>query len=552
MNCKNRFIVSTILLAVALTVAAGCDPVLDMEGRKVKFSAVSKASLATKTAYGEYNGGFQIIGWSENDKIRIYSPDTNISVENNGSEGNPGNSGNVPTDATWTPTDDVFGLNYWFADYTVDEITTNGHKSEATLKNVGGNGLTWTGTGNATFYAAYPHATAIASNNASQLRFAPYVTPTQTGDSTAVKDMPLLAMKTIKSTDQDKAVKLDFYPAFSTFDLHFKSADETALTINSVELVTEAEDSEKMFLTGYCYYDLNAVTPDADDSYDSHYLANSALSFESASKSLKVTKNQAATNATEAIYHLFTLPCNLSKLSLKVTFTPEGGTATTKTLKLQYKEGSIPSGQTDPWVHFPAGHKARIVGLAMEGGSKWKLTIDDQVLPWIEDEQTTSFRNNIGIKDRTFSGYAEQVITYEEAFGYDKYYLRLTVKIQDVSDPCIKYTFTPTAPIGGYWQLSPEDVIPGSLNYFSIKVDDGINGESERLRGQVMGMPVTIFIRPTAEYLAMDSPAPVYAILIHCNMSPSITFDPLYSADSEFQGGQSDGRFSYYKFRIAK
>lgn len=120
MNCKNRVFISTLLLAVALTVTTSCDPLLNVEGRKVKFSAVSKASLATKTAYGDYTGGYQIIGWSENDKIRIYSPDTNISVENNGSEGNPGNSGNVPTDASWTPTDAAFNLSYWFADYTID------------------------------------------------------------------------------------------------------------------------------------------------------------------------------------------------------------------------------------------------------------------------------------------------------------------------------------------------------------------------------------------------------------------------------------------------
>ena len=549
MNCKNRLFISTLLLAVALTVAAGCDPLLNVEGRKVKFSAVSKASLATKTAYGDYTGGYQIIGWSENDKIRIYSPDTNISVENNGSEGNPGNSGNVPTDATWTPTDEVFGLNYWFADYTVDRIKTTDHKSEAYLKNVGGNGLTWTGTGNATFYAAYPHGTAIASNNASQLRFAPYVTPTQTGDSTAVKDMPLLAIKTIKSTDQDKTVKLDFYPAFSTFDIHLKSADATSLTINAVELVTEAANNENMFLTGYCYYDLNAVTPDANDSYDSHYLANSALSFESASKSLKVTKNQAATNENEAIYQLFTLPCNLSKLSLKVTFTPEGGSQITKTLKLQQKNAS----DVMDWITFKAGHKARIVGLAMESGSKWHLVIDDQVLPWIEDVQKTSFRNNIGIANRTpVSGYVETSLTPEPGYGWDEYYTRLTIKINGETDPCGVFTFRPTAPIGGYWQLSPEDVIPGSLEYFKITVDDGINLESTRLHGQVMGMPINIYVRPTPEYLALDSPAPVYAIIIHCNMSPSSTFDPIYSADSEFQRTLSDGRFSYYKFRIAK
>ena len=100
--------------------------------------------------------------------------------------------------------------------------------------------------------------------------------------------------------------------------------------------------------------------------------------------------------------------------------------------------------------------------------------------------------------------------------------------------------------------MSPEDVIPGALEYFKITVDDGITLETTRLHGQVMGMPINIYVRPTPEYLALDSPAPVYAIIIHCNMSPSSTFDPIYSADSEFQRTLSDGRFSDYKFRIAK
>ena len=297
-------------------------------------------------------------------------------------------------------------------------------------------------------------------------------------------------------------------------------------------------DATNEYLTGICYYDLNAL------SGDSHFLPNNALSFDEGGKSIKINVNQPASLSTQASFTLFTLPCTFNQLSIRVAFTPEGGSQMTKTLKLK---------QNGEWISFPAGHKARIIGLALDGGSRWQLTIDDQVLPWIEDEQTTSFRHQIGITNRApVSGYLETKEVNEPGgpVNWDKYYTRLTVDC-GASDPCIVFKFKPTAPIGGYWRLKPEDVIPGSLNYFHITTSDMINGESERLQGQVMVQDVYIYIRPTAEYLALD-PAPVYSIIIHCDMSPSVTFDPLYSADSEFQRPQSDGRFSYYKFVIAK
>ena len=242
----------------------------------------------------------------------------------------------------------------------------------------------------------------------------------------------------------------------------------------------------------------------------------------------------------------------LTNLWLEVTFLNEDGEEVKKKLALK-QTTTNEDVTTTAFLKFASCKKYRINGLAIDKGSRWQLQIDDQVLPWIADEQTTSFKNQIGITGRApVGGYIETAEVNEPggSQNWPFYYTRLTVNC-NVSDPCIEFTFTPTAPIGGYWRLSPEDVIPGSLNYFKITTSDMINGESERLQGQVMVQPVTIYIRPTAEYLALD-PAPVYSIIIHCDMSPSVTFDPLYSADSEFQRQHSDGRFSYYKFVIAK
>ena len=583
---KKTTFLPLFLLAVGMTVLAGCDPTLDLGNRKVQFTAVSKSGPSTKTVYGDIaSDSYQRIKWVSGDKIRIYSPDTNISIENENMPVNQEPTGSTNTGTiTWTETPPQFDLNYYYADYEIDQVKDSAiHYHAASLKNVGGNGLTWVGTGSATFYAAYPYNTLITANNDKKLRFAVKVpggngnepAGSQSGDSTAVSGMSLLAKSTVSS---GSPVKLDFYPAFSAFQFVLKSADSRSLTLNSFELVSSST-SDKEWLTGYCYYDLNSTTIAEGNS---PFLANSALSFEGTtdnplSKSLKINLNQTITDSQEANFTLFTLPSALSNLSIKVTFTPDGGSQTTKTLKLQKKNNS---GVMD-WISFPAGHKARILGLALEGGSKWQLTIDDQVLPWIADEETTSFRHNIGIKNQVFDGFitTDPLYIYEDIdntilrsttpyyegqpvspdnyyylnngrFTKNGYYLRLTTKIQGEDDPCITYTFTPTAPIGGYWSLAPE-AVEGSLDYFRITVDDGINGESERLQGQVMGLPVTIFIRPTAAYLALEN-APVCSCIIKCNMSPSATWDPLYSADSEFQGVHTDGSFSYYKYRIAK
>lgn len=460
---KNSIFFSTILLALAMMVTAGCDPTLENEGgRKVKFTASANLVPSTKTAYGAPVEGFQLINWSANDQIRIFSP--NAHVENAGSAGNAGSSG------TWHSTDEAFGLDYSYADYKVTNITTSGHKSIADLQNVGDNGLTWTGTGDATFYAAYPTSTLYTSNSAGKLRFAPFVpggngdaTPgTQTGDSTKVSNMSLLAMKTVSSGN---AVKLDFYPAFSTFKFVLKSAQE-ALTVQSVELYidpTGMTDTEKnhMWLTGYCYFDLNAVSPDASD-YDLHYLANSALEFDSPSKSIKINVNNAPiSTTTEAIFTIFTLPCTIDHLCFRVNFT-HNGASYSKMLRLK---------NNSEWVSFPAGHKAVITGLAVNP-DLWTfktITLKGEALEWEVKEISTSSSESPQASQFAVTGTGvKNVYTEHPADGkpYRQYWVLPT------TETTAKVTFDVMSPFGGTYTVTPA----GSVSDFEIKYykEDGV------------------------------------------------------------------------------
>ena len=380
---KNRFYFLMILPLLATMILTGCDPTLENEsGRKVKFTASANMTPTTKTSYGSVVEGFQIINWvggANADVIRIYSSDTH--VENADFPGNAGSTGTI--------TDPNLVSDYWYADYKIGTVNTEGHKSVAKLQNVGENGLTWEGTSPAVFYAAYPHTTAINANSDGKLRFVPSVpggngdaTPgVQDGNEAKVSQMPLLAMKTVPS---DQPVKLDFYPAFDAFEFHLKSRT-LALTVQSVELyIDDSYTGGQMFLTGSCNFDLNAVTPDGSDSYDSHYLPNSALSFTNGSKSLKINLNNAPISAdTEVAFTLFTLPCTLDHLCFRVNFTYDGGTYS-KMLRMTYSDKT--------WVSFPAGHKAVITGLAVNPDI-WTfktITLKGEALAWEVKASSTS------------------------------------------------------------------------------------------------------------------------------------------------------------------
>lgn len=458
---KNRALFSTLLLAAAMLVLAGCDPTslnTEERGRKVNFSAAASLTPVTKTTYGSVVSGFQMINWVSNtDVIRIYSPDA--LVENAGS--------GTGTATPWKPTDPAFDLNYWYADYTINAVSTSGHKSLATLKNVGENGLTWSGSSAAVFYGAYPNTTIATSNTDKKLRFAPFVSGgngnspagVQDGDAAKVAQMPLLAMKTVPAGSD---VVLDFYPAFSAFEFHLKSKTE-ALTVQSVELsIDPAYTGTDMYLTGYCYYDLNAVTPDASDSYDSHYLPNNKLSFENGGKSIKINLGDAPiSSTTEASFTIFTLPCTLDHLCFRVNFT-HNGTSYTKMLRMTQNSG---------WVSFPAGHKAVITGLAVDP-DLWTfktITLKGEALEWEVKEISTSSSESPQASQFAVTGTGVKNV-YTEHPAYGKPYRQYWV-LPDASTTA-RVTFDVMSPFGGTYKITPA----GSTDDFDVVFykEDGI------------------------------------------------------------------------------
>ena len=547
---KKFTYVITLLLAASMVVLAGCDPTIDVSGRKVKFTAASKATPATKTAYvGQPSGGWQTIGWVSGntpDKIRIYCPKEDGVFSYFGDT------------ATWTETDQVFSLDYVYADYTIKGVSNSGHESNASLANVDGNGLIWSGSDAATFYAAYPYSTAICSNTSNQLRFALQIPAGQTGDPADVADMPLLAIQ--KDVAGGSDVHLDFYPAFSAYEFHLKSADETKLTIDSFTLSSASTDT-KMWLTGTCYYDLNRLSNTsmvvADDP---HFLKNSALDFDSdCGRSITISVGQEITKTTEATFTLFALPCAIDQMSISVTFTPEGGTQTTKSLKLK---------KNDNWITFPAGHKALITGLAVEAGAQWnyKIQLDPDSIEWDLTTLQTSFSQNIQtspfeIENAIENGWTDNHHYYPS--GTEDYNIRTLDMNKNYgttagvpNKPYFVVTFRPQAPLGGYWRLDPQapgdDQAGMGTAAFKVEVwDTDSNTGSTDLKGQIMDKTVTLHITSN---VTDDQRTTDHAIILKSYFNTSVSFDEnsTYSADSEIQDAHKDGSFSFWRFVIPK
>ena len=355
---KKTALFSILLLAVGMTVLAGCDPSsLDLNGgRKVKFTVNSASATATKTSNGTLENGYWTIDWTEStDQIRIYSPNTGTVTGNDGS-------------TTFTPTDPRYELDYSYADYTIENVSRSGHVSSASLKNVGENGLSWLSNSTATFYAAYPKDVKICSTTDNKLRFAVEIpdagTSGQTGSRNDVSKMPLLAIQTVENGGD---VTLDFYPAFSTYEFELRSFEDD-MTIYSVEF---ASGTTTDYVTGMCYYDLNKL------SSGSHFLPNDDILYESGKTSIKFdfgTTGKEVSETENMYLTFFTLPRAFTNPVIKVDC-KVNGYRSTKSLVLK---------KTNSDFTFPAGSFAKVNGIEVKGDFlRFKtITVNGTVVAW--------------------------------------------------------------------------------------------------------------------------------------------------------------------------
>lgn len=343
-----------LLVSAGTALLAGCTKQLFTRhnGDFVNFGAESHSSVQTKADYGNYytdeSQKYQAINWASTDEIRIYSPTSARRKE-------------IEQGIT-----DPAQLYHW-ADYSV--IPNEDDPTKGNIQRMGEDGLVWVMDTDAdkvhTFYAVYPrNRQGIAEDEGLGLgpegangEFPLYIPGRQ---SFSVKGNLsnygyMTARTTAKYSDPEPKVSLDFYPAFTAFEISIRSAGE-AIGLSEFKLHSAAEKIAGDYTVKY-----NANT--GDRSFDCSTAEEYDLVVNLTGKSAP-----AAADNNDLVFTVLAVPQPYTNLS--VSFTTSQGV--TRTLQLKNTSGNIT---------FAAGQKHRIYGLALPNG---ELLISVGTAPWVE------------------------------------------------------------------------------------------------------------------------------------------------------------------------
>ena len=579
----KAFSKTLLLLAGMSLLLAGCQKEgrYDNDKGLIRFSASARPE--TKTAYGIYdydtynNPVWQRIDWVVGDNVRIFSPEA-VDRYNDGKH---------------------------YADYRVVEVTPNGRESEAKIVNTATgdsatevndnlNGLVWAGEPTYSFFGIYPVSagtTAKDQETGPSASFTGLEIEADQGTGDLSVNMPkygyLTAAKTGVSNGSN--VRLEFEPAFTAFEvtLQAQTGVEGEIPIVNFELVSEGDD----VLAGPFGISYSGTTRSFDFSEATGKTVG--ITFPNGTTIAPAT---ATADAKTLTFTVFALPHTVSNLMLRFTVKDDAGQNVTRKLRLTKDDGPI---------EFTGCRKHRIFGMAMPK-DVWRFELDPLVLPWVGVTEETSFAENIQAKaisfvndtdgkygaleetdawknseglrlnrlagkDRPGSNHYEAFDTnpavtsfldYETFMGqteaqkttyltdhptyYELYFQQRHMLVTGVSDPHFVITFTPMAPLAGYWTLKPESVgDQGGVEGFQFKILDGEQWQTTGWNsGQIMGVPVTIGIWPAPD----SDRTKEYAMIIKAVFSTSKFGDPAFNADTEMQDVHGDGRYSYWKF----
>ena len=571
---KRHTAILTMLLAGVMVVLAGCQEPLDFKvkkGESIRVRVSSRNGVSTKVAYSgqtytENGITYERIDWKVNDQIRLFS-----------------------TDVSEVATSD--GKAYF--DYSISAVGTNDpadRYSNATLsfpENHERYGLIWVNepTATVTVYGIYPpmdekgEEQEAVTNGGNLTGFVGLNIPapdlswsngvgTPTDDYMKHAYMVSAPTKfSTTSTDPNwngkPYVDLDFYPIFNAFYVELKGSSTSGeFPVNWVSLSNEVESGSNpnAALTGD--YRFNYKERNGDNiTFDASGPIAASIT-QTGNKGHTVTVNLPANTTISSEksvkFTILTLPPTSTAALTNLVLTVNFGTGTGQTKKLRLNEKVTASNQYGTPIDFPAFHKARITGLALEGGTSWKLKVD--ALPWTLVEESTSFAQNIQSTAFNIANATETDNNYFPA-GTKDYQVRTLDMSKDYGTtegvPNKAYflvTFRPQAPLGGYWMLDPQTPNDGHAGMgtaaFKVEVwDNDSNTGSSDLKGQIMGKTVTLHVTCDVDDTQRNED---HAIIIKSYFSTSVNFDEnsTFSADSEIQDVHKDGSFSFWRFVI--
>lgn len=510
---RHTFTYAALILA-GIILSAGCNK--DPNGPKdpqIRFTA-GTGTPQTRTAYsGVVSNNIERIDWLVGDRIRIWSDK-----------------------ATYRYDDQQF-----YSDYDIASVTENGSRSDGTITNTAGNGLVWDAEGGVhTFYGIYPSGSATvnpatgavsgATIAQAQSRFG---TP-GTGSGSFKIDGTLKTVPTVvlhpnmsqallfakaTGTEGSTPVRLDFYPAYTAFEISLVSDKATAIPLTSFTLSSTSSALSGTF--GASIQAGNTTT------YTCPAFAagtNDRITFDLSGQSVSKTAGLTFT--------VFALPQDLTNLQIR--FDLADGTFRS----LELKQNGAP-------ITFTAGKKHRLLGIAMPD-QPWifALQLGPEALAWELIQDQSSYSSQVSA-DGFHISHAQETGESYEAYNGNPYYYQVRTLDSGTHD-YFEVQFTPMAPMGGTWYLSVAPALAyDQTSDFHVEVWDSTAGTgSTVLSGPILSLPVTlrISLSPNANRNYE------HAMTLKALFSPSGILDEAVSADSELQYPNANGSFAWWKF----
>ncbi len=352
MKMKKQIISIASIVLGGIILLAGCqkDGTTSKAGSLVKFTAGLKPA-ATRTAYsGVVTNNFERINWEEGDEIVIWS---DKAVDRNNTDAN-------------------------YASYAISSPQASGVKSTASLNSLtDGNGLIWVdGEETYKFWGSSPAISGTPVDGKASF--------TEGEGDAAVTTVTLPAdmsnawmFACVEGAQSGKNVQLDFYPAFTAFELTFEGdADyDGNITVTQVDLISESPLAGSVEATLAPGTRTNTVGEVAHTIGASTY-ACTAAGESPYTLSYTLPEGSVVSAKDRIVLTVFALPQDVAGLKLRFHVTIDGEETTfTGTLS----KGGQP-------ITFGACEKHRIKGVAVPG-NLWKIYYAPGIIEadeWVE------------------------------------------------------------------------------------------------------------------------------------------------------------------------
>ena len=347
-------------------------------GQEVRFGAVT-GKPETRTSYSNSNEGekpettdWERIDWKQGDIFRVYS---SVAAKLNGNH---------------------------YSDYYVNDRTSNGRISEASIENNEAGGLVW-GEGTNDFYALYPYNGFTVTDKDGKITAAKAAIPAtqlltkDEEDGEYYPDMKYAFMLANAEAEPKSSVELDFYPYFTAFEFEIYSDDDIKIKGFKMTSSDKVNGFAATPLSGEftATPDLTNKTWTVDDAPDISDDNRSITATFATPIELTLAGGNGKNKTNTAHFTVFAAPRTLK--SITVEFTVDvNGEEITRSLFVSYAEGNQQEKAAGEPVVFAACMKHYFKGFFVRGSDEAEsLTFYLEPMWEKKDLGSTSNANNV-------------------------------------------------------------------------------------------------------------------------------------------------------------